>query len=72
MTKKKKRHKKKRLPRHDWDKWFKRKRFTLIRGEHFSGMPHAMSAQVRNAACKRGLTVSVRILENILVVERTN
>lgn len=64
--------KKKKLPRHDWDKWFKRKRFTLTRGKEFSGMPHAMSAQVRNAACVRGLTVSVKINENVLLVERTN
>lgn len=72
MKKKKKEKKKRKLPRHPWDKWFKRKRFTLTRGKDFSGMPHAMSVQVRNAAQKRGYSVSVKIDENILLVERVD
>ena len=68
MAKKKK---KRRFERHDWDKWFKRKRFTLQRGIDYSGMPHAMASQVRNAACKREIYVSVKIQEDTILVERT-
>ena len=60
----------KRFGRHPWDEWFKRKRFTLKRGVDFSGMPHAMAVQVRDAATARDYSVSVKIREDVLLVER--
>ena len=44
-------------------------RFRLERGKHFSAQPHGMSIMVRQAAKKRGLKVSVRIHENVLIVD---
>lgn len=65
-----KKKKLRRFGKHPWDKWFKRKRFTLTRGKEFSGMPHAMAAQARAAAAKRKLSISVRIQEDTLLIER--
>lgn len=69
---KKKKVKKRKLGRHPWDKWFKHKRFVLTRGKHFSGMVHAMSVQVRHAAWKRDLQVSIKVKENSIVVEKVD
>lgn len=45
--------------RYPWDKWLKRKRFTLRRGEDFNCMTHCMSLLLRNAAHRRGIQVQV-------------
>ena len=58
------------LPRYPWDRWFRRKAFTLRRGQGYRCQPHSMSVQVRSAAQKRGLRVSVLIRESILYVRR--
>ena len=44
-----------------WDRWFKKKRFTLVRGVHYECMTHSMAQQVRDAACQRGVGVHVKI-----------
>ena len=49
--------------RYDWNRWFKRKSFTLRKGKHYQCMPHSMAVQVRNAAARRGLVVRVFIDE---------
>lgn len=55
--------------RYDWGRWFKRKRFLLVRGIHYECLPHGMAQQVRNAAAERGLRVSIRFVDSTLVVE---
>ncbi len=60
--------KQKRLPRYPWNRWLKRKRFRLVRGKDFACMPHSMAVQVRNAAAKQSIRVSVTIDENILSI----
>jgi|SRR4051794_4595379 hypothetical protein len=52
--------------RYPWREWFKQDDFTLVRGEHYAGMTHAMSNQVRNAAARPqfGLKVSIYIAED--------
>ena len=54
--------------RHPWNRWFRRRRFQLVRGEDYRCQPHAMSVQVRNAAAKRNLRVSVQIEEGVLTI----
>lgn len=49
----------KNLNRHPWDKWFRKNKFKLKKGVHFTCMPHSMSVQVRNAAHLRGIKVRV-------------
>lgn len=44
---------------YDWDKWFARRRFRLLRGTHYFCSQSTMSQQIRNAATKRGLQVSI-------------
>lgn len=58
------------LKLHPFDNWFKKSRFKLVKGKHYNCMPHSMSQQIRNAAAKRGLTVSVHIQGEILIVSK--
>ena len=53
---------------HPFDKWFKQKRTKLVRGKHFNCMPHSMGIQIRNAAKKRKVKVSIHIQGDILIV----
>jgi len=55
--------------RHPWDRWFKKKQFKLVRYKHYFCMPHSMGVQIRTAAAKRELAVSVHIREDIIRVE---
>ncbi len=56
--------------RYPWDKWFAKRKFTITRGKEFTCMPHSMSVQVRTAAAKRGISVSVEIDEDVLSVAK--
>ena len=58
--------KKRKLLRYPWDKWFKRNKTVLVRGEDYECQPHSMGVQVRDAAAKRGLRVSVEIDEGTI------
>ena len=50
--------------KHPWDKWFARKRkFKLKRSRDYEGMTHAMSITIRRAAARRGVGISIRVLE---------
>lgn len=44
-----------------WKDWFKRKRWHLIKGQHFWVEPYVMAMQVRNAASRYGYSVSLRV-----------
>ena len=44
-----------------WEKWFAKNRFILFRGKQYNCQPHSMGVQIRNAAAKRNLSVSVYI-----------
>ena len=54
---------------HPFDKWFKHKQCKLIKGKHFFCQPHSMSVQLRNAAHKRGVKISVHIQGEILIIK---
>ena len=58
--------KKRKLPRYPWDKWLKEDKLVLHRGTHYRCQPHSMAVQVRDAATKRGLDVSVEIDEGTI------
>lgn len=47
------------LSRYPWDEWFKKSTFTLKKGRDYVCQTHGMSVQVRTAAAKRGLYVSI-------------
>ena len=57
---------------HPWDRWLKRRRLQLQYGRDYHCLPHSMGVQVRNAAYKRGIHVSVEInaLGTITVTRR--
>jgi hypothetical protein len=44
---------------YDWDVWFRRRKFTLRRWEHYHCSPVSMAQQIRNEASKRGFKVHV-------------
>ena len=54
--------------RYPWDAWFRCEQFQLRRLTDFSCRPYTMAVQVRAAAAKRGLRVSVFITGNVLSV----
>lgn len=54
--------------RYPWDKWLSKRSLRLVRGRHYNCMPHSMGVQVRNAAAMRGIHVSVKIAEDILII----
>lgn len=45
--------------RYPWDRWLKRKKFTLYQGIDYNCMTHCMSILLRNAAHRRGIQVQV-------------
>jgi hypothetical protein len=47
--------------RYPWRRWFRLQEFTLVRYTDFNGMAHTMCQQVRNAATRLGVKVSVSI-----------
>ena len=59
---------KKKQIHHPFDKWFKRKNFKLVRGKHFKCMTHCMNVQLRNAAAKRNIRLSIDVEGNTLHV----
>ena len=60
---------------HPWNKWFSqgaralKGTFTLKQGKDFRCEPHSMAQQVRTAASKRGLKVSLSLRDKTLKVE---
>jgi hypothetical protein len=60
--------------RYDWDRWFSRDKFSLMRGRDYYCLPHGMAQMIRNAAAARGKKVSIAIKESgdILVSVRSN
>jgi len=49
--------------RYPWQKWFSRSRFRLVQGYHFGCQLHSMATQIRNAASRLGVSVSVKFNE---------
>jgi hypothetical protein len=58
------------IVRYPWDKWLgKKQAYTLQRGRDFNCKVHGMAAQLRNAASKRGMSVSIAIEGDSLTVQ---
>lgn len=55
---------------HPWDLWFRMKRFRLLQGYEYFCEPSSMAVEVRAAAAKRQLKVSVYIRGPRILVER--
>lgn len=55
-------------PMYDWNKWFRKKRFTLERGTHYRCPSSSFGQQIRNAAHKRGLSISVEENNGVFTV----
>jgi len=53
-----------------WDKWLAKPKITLRRGEDFDCQPHSMAIQIRGAASRRNIEVSVLINDDIVTVVR--
>ena len=47
-----------------WDVWFSRSKLRLKKGRHFDCATYAMAQQIRNAAGRRGIGVSVSVYDN--------
>ncbi len=59
---------KKKQTRHPFDKWFKQKNFNLVKGKHFKCRVYCMNVQLRNAAAKRNIRLSINVDGNTLHV----
>lgn len=58
--------------RYDWDKWFASRRLLrLERGTHFAVTPAIMAQQVRNAARRYNVSVSIRTVGECLILSVT-
>lgn len=53
------------MSKYNWDKWFQKKSFKLVKGVDYECMTHSMAQQVRNEAAKRGFYVSVKITTDL-------
>jgi hypothetical protein len=51
-----------------WNKWFKRKKFKLVRGEHFDCQMHSMAQQIRSKASAQNIPVQLGIDEKVITV----
>ena len=57
------------LPRYPWDEWLAHKRtFRLRKGKDFQCASYVMGVQVRTAAAKRDLKVSIIIEGDTLII----
>lgn len=59
--------------KYDWEAWFGRDRFRLLRGRDYSCSQGAMAQQIRQAASKLGVSVHVVESESgfsVFVAER--
>ncbi len=45
--------------RYPWERWFSKKKTTLVHGKDFKCLPHSMAVQIRQAAIRYGYDVSV-------------
>lgn len=54
--------------RYPWRRWFRKGGFTLVRHHDYNGMSHSMSQQVRNAAAKWGVKVSISVSSDSIAV----
>ena len=46
--------------KYHWERWFSKSRFDLEYGRHFECDPASMIQQVRNAASRYGVSVSIK------------
>jgi hypothetical protein len=53
---------------YQWDVWFKRSRFVLVRGHHYRVSQSSICNAARNEASRLGLSVSVEDLGRSIVV----
>ena len=58
------------MARYNWEGWLKSARRTLTRGKDFMCSPLSMAQQVRNAASTLGVSVSVRVYGDKVVIVR--
>ena len=57
--------------KYPWDKWMKKKSFTVVRHEHFTVSVVSMWVAIGNAAKKRGLKSSLSVDGNTIIVTLT-
>lgn len=57
-----------RRKKYNWDKWFMRPKFILVRGRDFQCTSHSMNVMVRNAARLRGVKISIRFVDDLKLV----
>lgn len=55
--------------KYPWDEWFSRAVTVLKRGKDFNCQPHSMGVMIRQKASCRGVSVSVKIQDNVVVME---
>jgi hypothetical protein len=49
------------LQRYPWDKWFKARKVSIVKGKDYKCQTHGMMQQIRNEASKRCIGVSISI-----------
>jgi len=57
--------------RYPWDSWFTKCTFRshkLTKGKDFQCQTHSMAVQIRNAAKKRNLGISVKIVDDVITI----
>jgi len=54
--------------RYPWDKWFAKPKFTIKQGKDFDCAKHSMIVYLRTVAASRGLSVSVRCVDDLINV----
>lgn len=52
-----------------WKKWFKKRKFTVEEGADYECMTHSMAQQIRNAAYRHRVHVSLTLHHNSIDVE---
>ena len=56
------------VEKYEWDQWFRHHKFILTRGIHYHCSSSSFAQQLRNAAVKRGLSISLVERESSFVV----
>ena len=58
-------------PMYPWDNWLSKNKLKLKQGKHFYCAPYIFAQQVRNAAIKHEVAVSVHVFDDYIIMERS-
>lgn len=58
-------------PIYPWDRWLSKKKLKLKQEKDFECAPYVFAQQVRNAAIRHEVAISVHVFDDYIIMERS-